>query len=35
MKEEYPEKHLEDWKEIGKEGVKTAVAVRGHGESEP
>ena len=35
MKGEYPEKHLEDCKEIGKEGVKTAVAVRGHEESEP
>ena len=35
MKGEYPEKHLEDCKKIGKEGVKTAVAVRGHEESEP
>ena len=35
MKGEYPGKHLEDCKEIGKEGVKTAVAVRGHEESEP
>lgn len=35
MKGEYPEKHLEDCKEIGKEGVKTAVAVRGHEEPEP
>lgn len=35
MQGEYPENHLEDCREIGREDVKTAVAVRGHEEPEP
>ena len=35
MQGEYPENHLEDCHDIGREGVKTAVAMRGHEEPEP
>lgn len=35
MQGEYPENHLEDCQDIGREGVKTAVAVRGYEEPEP
>lgn len=35
MQGNFPENHLEDCQEIGRETVKTAVAVRGHEEPEP
>ena len=34
MQGDFPENHLEDCREIGREDVKTAVAVRGHEEPE-